>query len=99
MPLDMFDNVRVRRTPLTEERGVADCVGQIYGDTTPSVTRVSVIGGDADDRAFNVVIPGRPANLWFAPTLLEFVDHAPGTEMRFGDNRLVRLATGEWVEG
>jgi hypothetical protein len=99
MSLDMFDNVRVRRIPLTEELGVADCIGQIYGDTMPSVTGVRVIGGGEDDRAFNVVIPGKPADLWFAPTLLEFVDHAPGTEMRVGDIRLVRSATGEWVEG
>jgi hypothetical protein len=97
--LDLFDNVRIRRTPLTEELGVADCIGQVYGDTTPSVTGVNVIGGgDGEDRAFNVVIPGKPADLWFAPALLELVDHAPGTEMRVGDKRLVRLATGEWVE-
>jgi hypothetical protein len=95
----MFDNVRVRRTPLTEELGLAGCVGQIYGVTTPSATGVNVVGGDGEDRAFNVVIPGKSADLWFAPALLQFVDHAPGTEISVGGKRLVRSATGEWVEG
>ena len=40
-----------------------------------------VIGGAANDYAINVQLDGRGEPLWFAPELLEFVDHAPGTEI------------------
>ena len=34
------DNVRIRVTPETEAAGVAGLRGQVYGETTPSVTEV-----------------------------------------------------------
>ncbi len=94
--LDMFDNVRIRSTPLTERLGFAGLVGQVYGDTTPSVTAVTVIGDNASDRALNVVIPDKPQDLWFSIELVEFVDHAPGETMRVGNKSFVRLASGQW---
>jgi hypothetical protein len=38
------DNVRLRSTPETEALGLAGQVGQVYGETTPSVTGVTVVG-------------------------------------------------------
>ena len=73
--------------------------GQVYGETTPSVTRVEVVGGAAADYAINVKPSGRDETVCFAPELLEFVDHAPGTEIVIGNKRMVRAASGEWVEG
>src|SRR5438128_899357 len=99
MAISFGDNVRVASTPLTVSLGLAGLTGQVYGETTPSITGVEVIGGAAADYAINVQLDGRDKSLWFAPELLEFVDHAPGTEIVIGNKRLVRTASGEWVEG
>lgn len=94
------DNVRVRSTPDTEALGVAGQLGQVYGETTPSVTGVTVVGPLAGDYALNVHLEGRPDALWFAPELLEFVDHAAGTEITLEGvpKKWTRSASGEWVE-
>jgi len=65
------DNVRVRATPDTEARGVAGLVGQVYGETTPSVTGVSVIGHLTRDYAVNVHFEGKKETFWFVSELLE----------------------------
>ncbi len=98
--LSFGDNVRVRSTPDTETLGVAGQVGQVYGETTPSVTGVAVVGQLAGDWALNVHFDGRTDTLWFAPELLEFVDHAAGTEMTFDGvpKKWTRSASGEWIE-
>jgi hypothetical protein len=98
MAISFGDNVRVVSTPLTASLGLAGLTGAVYGQTTPSVTGVEVIGGAATDYAINVQLKGRAESLWFAPELLEFVDHAPGTEIVIGNKRLVRSASGEWIE-
>jgi hypothetical protein len=92
------DNVRIRSTPLTENLGLAGHTGCIYGETTPSVTGVEVIGEVTDDYAVNVMIEAQREQLWFAPDLVEFVDHGTGTEVRIGNKHLVRDASGEWSE-
>jgi hypothetical protein len=99
MAVSFGDNVRVTSTPLTVSLGLAGLTGAVYGETTPSVTGVEVIGGVDADYAINVQLDGRDESLWFAPELLEFVDHAPGTEIVIGNKRMVRSASGEWVEG
>ena len=94
------DNVRVRSTPLTQELGVAGLVGNVHGETTPLVTGVEVIGEVREDHAVHVFFDDREEGCWFAPDLLEFVDHAPGMEVRVEGvpKRWVRSETGEWVE-
>jgi len=94
------DNVRVRSTPETEALGVAGRVGQVFGETTPSVTGVTVVGRPLGDHALNVHFKGRTDTLWFAPELLEFVDHAAGSEMRLDGvpKKWRRSENGEWVE-
>jgi hypothetical protein len=91
------DNVRVHRTPETEALGVAGHVGQVYGHTTPSITGIRVVGGSDGDYALNVHFDGSEDTIWFAPQLLDFVDHAPGTEIRVGEVSAVRGADGSWV--
>src|SRR6185436_9990147 len=94
------DNVRVRATPETEACGVAGLVGQVYGETTPSVTGVSVNGHLTRDYAVNVHFEGRKETFWFASELLEFVDHAAGTEIRLDGvpKTWTRKKSGEWIE-
>lgn len=96
--LSFGDNVRIRATPLTEQLGLAGQRGSIYGETTPSVTGVEVIGQVTNDYAVNVMIEARREQLWFAPDLVEFVDHGAGTEVRIGNKHLVRDGSGEWSE-
>jgi hypothetical protein len=96
--LSFGDNVRIRSTPLTEKLGLAGQTGCIYGETRPSVTGVEVIGEVTDDYAVNVMIEARREQLWFAPDLVEFIDHGAGTEVRIGNKHLVRDVSGEWSE-
>jgi hypothetical protein len=99
-PISFGDNVRVRRTPETEGVGLAGLTGEVRGETTPSLMGIEVIGEDKDDFAFNVFIEDRDEAYWFAPDLLEFIDHAVGTEMWVeGDSKKwVRTADGNWEE-
>jgi hypothetical protein len=92
------DNVRVVETPLTRDLGLAGRRGQVYGETTPSLTNVEVVGGTTGDYAVAVQLEGETDSIWFAPQLLEFIDHAPGTEIVIGKKRLVRDSSGEWIE-
>jgi len=96
--ISMFDNVRVRHSTITDDRGLSGKQGQVYGETTPSSTGVEVIGELIDDYAINVSIEGHKDDLWFAPELLEFVDHAQGTEVVVGKIKAVRSSDGSWTE-
>jgi len=98
--LSFGDNVRVRSAPDTDALGLAGERGKIYGETTPSVTGIEAIGALKSDYAVNVHFEQRNASLWFAPELLEFVDHAPGTEIRFDGTpkKWTRAADGSWTE-
>jgi hypothetical protein len=96
-----FDRVRVRATSLTEEAGLAGRTGQVYGETRPSssgVARDEILGELTEDYAVNVRFDELKKTVWLTRDLLEFVDHAPGTQITAGGNTRVRAATGEWIE-
>src|SRR6476469_2844306 len=89
------DHVRILQDPTTAEGGWAGREGTCYGFTTPSLTGVEVVGHTEDDDALNVGFDdGETA--WFAPHLVEFIDHAPGTTITVGDKPMVRDADGNW---
>lgn len=94
------DNVRIRVAAETEAAGVAGLVGQVYGETTPSLVAVEVIGQPAEDIALNVFLSERNESFWFAPELVEFIDHSPGTEITLDGipKKWIREASGEWRE-
>jgi len=96
-PISVFDNVRVRTTPLTEQAGLAGRTGQVYGVTSPSVTGIEVIGDQTNDVAYNVAFPDR-GDYWFARELIEFVDHAAGTEIGIAGKKWAINGSGEWIE-
>jgi hypothetical protein len=79
--LSYGDNVRIQRTPETERLGIAEMIGNVYGETNPSESKVTVIGDVMSDYALNVYFEKLDASFWLAPQLLEFVNHAPGTEV------------------
>jgi hypothetical protein len=94
------DNVRIISTPVTQAAGLAGLLGNVHGVTTPSVTGVDIIGQTVEDVAFNVSFEDRQEEFWFAADLLEFVDHAPGAEIRLTgiSTKWVRAESGEWEE-
>lgn len=92
------DNVRIRVSSVTQAAGVAGRIGSVAGFTKPSHTKVEVIGEVKNDVAFSAIFENPHAQLWFAPELLEFVDHAPGLDIQIGKKRWVRRADGGWDE-
>jgi hypothetical protein len=94
------DNVRIRRTPETERLGIAEAIGNVYGETTPSETGVEVIGELVSDHAHQVYFESLKKSYWFAPEMLEFVNHAPGTEVHVHGTafKSVRQRDGTWKD-
>ena len=94
------DNVRIARTAETERLGIADMIGNVYGETTPSDTNVEVIGELKSDYALNVYFDVLDVSYWFAPHMLEFVDHAPGTEIHVHGSpfKSVHQPDGSWKD-
>jgi hypothetical protein len=98
MNITFGDNVRIKTTPVTQQLELAGLIGQIYGETKPSISGAVVTGPCTDDYALNIVIKDRPDSIWLAPEFVELFDHAPGTEISIGNKRFVRSESGEWIE-
>ena len=60
------------------------------------MTGVEAIGVPDNDFAYNVGFDEPGTDVWFAPQLVELVDHSPGLEITIGDKRLVRGHDGAW---
>ena len=92
------DNVEVCNVVTTRDLALAGLKGAVFGVTTPSVTGVEVIGTLIADVAINVHFPSLDKDFWFAPELLEFLDHGAGTVITIGTHKLVRNGDGSWFE-
>lgn len=94
------DTVRVKEAPETTRLDLAGRQGSVFGVTTPSVTGVEVIGKLSDDFALNVNFEDCLGEYWFAPELLEFVDHGAGAEITLEGvpKKWTRTEDGEWEE-
>lgn len=94
------DRVRILPSAETGQRGFAGKIGEVYGQTTPSVTNPAVIGPLINDYAVNVFFEDLGEQHWFAEQLLELIDHNPGSMVRLdGVNKeWVREADGSWTE-
>lgn len=93
------DTVRIRSTPAMECLGYAGLTGTVFGQTMPSYSGVSsIVGAGEVDYAINVFFEERDEDVWFAPELVEFMDHAPGTELEIGGLKMIRDEQGEWHE-
>jgi hypothetical protein len=75
---------------------MAGLTGQVNGETTPSITSVVVIGEVLEDFALSIAFDRGGESQWFAPELVEFIDHGAGTEIRIGEMRWIRSADGGW---
>jgi hypothetical protein len=93
------DNVRIVDAEPTRRSGHANMVGVCLGLTTPSATRVDVVGEAIDDVALNVHFDSDEIpDAWFAPVLVSLVDHAVGSQATVGSHSFVKTADGDWIE-
>jgi hypothetical protein len=94
------DNVKVVTAPETTGAGIAGTTGRVYGVTTPSVTAIQPLGHSGVDMAYNVYFDETGTDVWLAPHLVEFVDHAPGTVATLNgvEDQWTRAGSGEWIE-
>jgi len=90
------DNVWIADTPLTREKGFAGERGVVYGVTTPSAMGIEFIGTSTKDVALNVHFASRNEAFWFAPELVQFVNHGAGTVVTMGSKKGVRREDGSW---
>lgn len=100
MSLSFGDTVRILPGTATDAAGISGLSGCIYGETVPSVSGVSVLGELSDDYALNVFIEVLNRDFWVDPSLLEFVDHGVGAEIRIAGSsaRIVRQPDSSWVD-
>ncbi|MBP1641461.1 MAG: hypothetical protein H6Q03_130 [Acidobacteria bacterium] len=98
--LSFADRVRIRNAPETVARRLAGRVGEIHGFTMPASSGVDVIGASAHEVALGVYFDELKEALWFAPELLDFVDHGEGTTIRVqgSDVEWVKTERGDWLQ-
>ena len=89
------DNVEVCNVVTTRDLALAGLKGAVFGVTTPSVTGVEVIGTLIADVAINISFPSLDKDFWFAPELLEFLDHGAGTVITIGTHNKTLTAVVE----
>src|SRR5690242_3059337 len=97
----MFDTVRVLEAPETVAAQVAGLTGVVYGESMPAASGVGpVIGTLQGEWAINVNFEDREGAFWFAPELLELVDHGAGSVFGLDASPVeyVRRADGGWDE-
>jgi len=98
---DTFGNkVKIKTSPETEKKGLAGKVGEIFGQTTPSMMDFEIIGILKEDVAINVHLEELDESFWFAKDLLEHVDNGQGAEITLEgiDKKWIKGANGEWIE-
>ncbi|GAA0876463.1 hypothetical protein GCM10009118_28730 [Wandonia haliotis] len=94
------NKVRIKRTPETEEKGLANKEGEIYGQTTPSMMNFEIIGTLKEDFAINVHFDDLNQSFWFTEDLIEQLDNGQGTEITLDGikKKWTKDKNGEWVE-
>jgi len=98
---DTFGNkVIIKSSPDTEIKGLAGKTGEILGHTTPTVTKVEVIGQTDKDFALNVYFDDIKESFWFDESLIELLDNGAGTVMTLDgvDKKWTKDSNGNWIE-
>ena len=62
------------------------------------MTGVDVIGDLSEDFAASVFFEDTGDQLWFADSVLEFLDHDPSLEATIGGRRMFYTSDGRWQE-
>jgi len=100
----MFNNfgnkVRIKKTPETEEKSLANKEGEVFGQTTPSMMDLEVIGNLKEDFAVNVHFEDLDKSFWFTKDLIENLDSGKGAEITLDgiDKKWTKGADGQWIE-
>lgn len=94
------DQVEVKSTTETLALGLAGKKGEIFGETTPSITEVEVIGDVIEDYAINVFFEELNEGFWFSSDLLEPVDSDPDREIEItvGRSTFTKNKDGSWED-
>ena len=94
------DHVRIASSDETERSGFAGRSGHIFGESMPSSSCVGpVIGDRGEDVALSVFFEDTEEQEWFAPHLVEFLDHGGGQTMTLeGGPSFKRDSAGTWQE-
>lgn len=94
------NKVRIKSTSETEKSGFANRIGEIYGQTTPSMMDFEVIGNLNEDIAFNVFFEETKESIWFAEQLLEEIDNGEGATITLDgvDKKWTKNSNNEWIE-
>ena len=92
------DLVKVKSSKETIELNLANKTGEIFGETTPSITEVEVIGDVIDDYAINVFFEELDEGYWFTQDLLEPIEGDPDREIEItvGNHTLTKNKDGSW---
>jgi hypothetical protein len=73
------NKVKIKSSPETIEKELAGKIGEIFGQTTPSITSVEVIGKPKKNFAVNVQFNDLQESFWFDEDLLEYIDNGEGS--------------------
>jgi hypothetical protein len=94
------NKVRIRSSLETDKRGLAGKIGEVYGQTTPSMMDIEVIGTPKEDYAVNVCFEDLRDSFWFDADLLEYLDNGQGTVITLDgiDKKWTKGTEGEWIE-
>jgi hypothetical protein len=98
---DSFGNkVRIKDCLVTKEKGLAGMVGEVYGQTTPSMMDFEIIGTPKDDFAVSVYFDDLKTSYWFDADLLETIADGQGTVMTLDgvDKKWTKGQEGQWIE-
>lgn len=100
----MFDSfgykVRIRDSALTLEKGLAGKIGEIHGQTTPSMMDFEIIGTPKEDVALAVYFEDLQTEYWFDTDLLEFIDSGEGSVITLDgvNKKWTKGKNGQWIE-
>jgi hypothetical protein len=98
---DSFGNkVRIKSSLETEERQLAGKIGEVYGQTTPSMMDLEIIGTQKEDFAVNVFFEDLDESFWFDSELLEDLDNGEGAVITLDgiDKKWTKDKDGQWIE-
>ena len=92
--------MRIALSAETAEGGFAGRSGHVFGESIPSSSGVGpVIGDRGEDIALSVFFDDTEEQEWFAPHLVELLDHGSGQTMSLeGGPSFVRDSDGTWQE-
>lgn len=98
---DSFGNkVKIKSSAETENKGLAGKIGEVYGQTTPSMMDFEIIGTPKEDLAVNVYFDDLKTSYWFDSDLLENIDDGHGAVITLEgvNKKWTKGQNGQWTE-